>query len=115
MKRDSRHPSCCARSPILCGQTLDSRISSAVSASRLERTHFLDPRSLNWKVFDIGLPARDRLALCPSLPYNFREKCHTTSNTRTPTSFGIGASHGEACKAARVSEIPCCHRTSIED
>jgi amidase len=34
---------------------------------------------------------------------------------RTPNSFGVGASHGEACKAARASEIPCCHRTSIEE
>jgi hypothetical protein len=37
-----------------------------------------------------------------------------TSNTRTPSSFGIGASHGEACKTLRVSEIPCCHRFSME-
>lgn len=38
-----------------------------------------------------------------------------TSNTRTPSSFGIGASHGEACKMVRASEIPCCQRASIVD
>jgi hypothetical protein len=37
---------------------------------------------------------------------------HITSNTRTPSSRGVGASHGEACKAVRALEIPCCHRIS---
>jgi tetratricopeptide (TPR) repeat protein len=36
MKRDSKRPSCCARPSILCGPTLDSKISGAVSASRHE-------------------------------------------------------------------------------
>jgi hypothetical protein len=36
-----------------------------------------------------------------------------TSNTRTPSSFGIGASHGEASKVVRASESPCCHRSSM--
>jgi len=34
-------------------------------------------------------------------------------NTRTPSSFGIGASHGEACKAMSTSESPCFHRAAI--
>jgi hypothetical protein len=45
----------------------------------------------------------------------FRREFHITSNTRTPSSRGVGASHGEACKAVRALEIPCCHRTSIEE
>ena len=31
-----------------------------------------------------------------------------TSNTRTPTSCGVGASHGAACNVVRASESPCC-------
>ena len=45
----------------------------------------------------------------------FRREFHITSNTRTPSSRGVGASHGEACKAVRALEIPCCQRTSIEE
>ena len=36
-----------------------------------------------------------------------------TSNTRTPSSFGIGASQGEAFSVVCASENPCCHRASI--
>src|SRR4029077_727555 len=36
-----------------------------------------------------------------------------TSNTRTPISLGIGASHGEACNVARASATPCCQRSAI--
>jgi hypothetical protein len=38
-----------------------------------------------------------------------------TSNTRTPSSLGIGASHGEACKVLCASARPCCHRASIAE
>jgi hypothetical protein len=37
------------------------------------------------------------------------------SKTRTPSSFGIGASHDDAANTVRASDIPLCHRCSIED
>jgi hypothetical protein len=60
-----------------------------------------------------GLPVRSRTPSSSSTAESI--ECHITSNTRTPNFFGIGASHGEACKAVLASEIPCCHRTSIEE
>ena len=36
-----------------------------------------------------------------------------TSNTRTPTSLGFGASHGAARSVVEASEIPCSQRAFI--
>jgi hypothetical protein len=36
-----------------------------------------------------------------------------TSKTRAPTSFGVGASHGEASKVVRASERPRSQGASI--
>src|ERR1700733_10452631 len=43
------------------------------------------------------------------------ESSLSTSNTRTPHSFGAGKSHGDACNIIRASNVPCCHRFSIDE
>ena len=40
---------------------------------------------------------------------------HGTSNTRTPKSFGFGASHGDALKRVSAANAPCCHSLCIEE
>jgi hypothetical protein len=40
---------------------------------------------------------------------------HGTSNTRTPNSFGFGASHGDALKTVCAVDMPCCHSLCIEE
>src|SRR5579863_3753424 len=44
-----------------------------------------------------------------------QESSLSTSNTRTPNSFGAGASHGDACNTVPASALPCCHRFSIDE